>query len=41
MNMNRNDSLYKERGLATSSANLDSGIPFDYLHILLNFVFYC
>ena len=34
MNMYRHDSLYRQRGLATSSANLDSTIPLDYLHIL-------
>ena len=33
MNMYRNDSLYRQRGLGTRSANLDSAIPLDYLHI--------
>ena len=41
MNMYRHDSLYRQRGLATSSANLDSAIPLAYLHILYIFVFYC
>ena len=39
--MYRHDSLYRQRGLATSSANLDSTIPLDYLHILYIFIFYC
>ena len=41
MNMYRHDSLYRQRGLATSSASLHSAIPLDYLHILYIFVFYC
>ena len=41
MNMYRHNSLYRQRGLATSSANLDSAIPLAYLHILYIFVFYC
>ena len=41
MNTCRQDSFYRQRGLATSSANLNSTIPLDYLHILYIFVFYC
>ena len=41
MDMYRHDSLYRQRGLATSSANLDSAIPLAYLHILYIFVLYC
>ena len=35
MNMYRHDSLYNQRGLATSSANLDSTIP--VYHLLIYF----
>ena len=34
MNMYRHDSLYRQRGLTTSSANLDSAIPLIYIYTL-------